>query len=81
MTIPAISALSRYVSPSTLLSSPIHLTLLLTAIGLFFTAWFFVLSGWFSPLVHFCIVWTSLFKGDLYQVYQGDYEGVGHLCS
>ena len=59
-----------------------HLTLLLMAMGLFFTAWFFVLSGWFSPLVHFCIVWTLFFfKGVLYQVYQGDYEGVGHLCS
>ena len=80
MTIPDISTLSRYVSPIDPAVFP-HLTLLLMAIGLFFTAWFFVLSGWFSPLVHFCIVWTSLFKGDLYQVYQGDYEGVGHLCS
>ena len=80
MTIPDISTLSRYVSPINPAVFP-HLTLLLMAIGLSFTNWFFVLSGWFSPLVHFCIVWTSLFKGDLYQVYQGDYEGVGHLCS
>ena len=41
MTIPDISTLSRYVSPINPAFFP-HLTLLLMAIGLFFTAWFFV---------------------------------------
>ena len=41
MTISDISFMSRYVSPINPAVFP-HLTLVLMAIGLFFTAWFFV---------------------------------------
>ena len=51
MSISDISSMSRYVSPINPAVFP-HLTLVLMAIGLFFTAWFFVYEV--SYLVSYC---------------------------
>ena len=58
MTIADISTLSRYVSPINPAVFP-HLTILLMAIGLFFTAWFFVYQV--GHKVHFYILISLVF--------------------
>ena len=79
MTISDISSMSRYVSPINPAMFP-HLTLVLMAIGLFFTAWFFVYEVGYLILYTISAI-CCLVPGDLYQVLQGDHEGVGYLCS
>ena len=77
MTIPDITTMSRYVSPINPAVFP-HLTLVLMAIGLFFTAWFFVYE------VGFFFIYRMLYKvlstGDLNQVHQGGCKRAGIIC-